>query len=117
MLVRIDPSSDHPLHMQIAANIRRQVGDGKLAPGERLPAARDLADALGVHLHTVLRAYRSLHDDGVVEMRRGRGATRVRKAADGTARIIKLVDDVADEARQQGLTRHEVMTLLRERWS
>lgn len=42
--------------------------------GERLPAAKALGESLGVSLHTVLHAYQDLRHQGLIELRRGRGA-------------------------------------------
>ncbi len=61
--------------MQVAAEIRRAIADGEAAPGERLPPAKDLAAVIGVNTTTVLRALRTLREEGLLEFRRGRGIT------------------------------------------
>ena len=83
----IDHSSPVALHEQAAAAIRRAIADGEAGPGDRLPPARDLATALGVNANTVLRALRTLRDEGLLEFRRGRGAT---VTGAGPARSILL---------------------------
>ena len=46
MIFRIDPSAPEPLFSQIATQVRLAVASGELSPGERLPAARTLAESL-----------------------------------------------------------------------
>jgi GntR family transcriptional regulator len=113
MLVRVDPGAAEPLFRQIASQLRAAIGAGRLAPGDRLPTARELAEALGVNMHTVLRAYAELRDDGLVEMRRRRGVI-VRSAAAGRARVLAAAMALADEAQRQGLSHREVASLLAE---
>jgi len=71
----IDTASPVPLHEQVEAAIRRAIADGEAGPGDRLPPARDIAKVLGVNPNTVLRALRTLRDEGLLEFRRGRGVT------------------------------------------
>ena len=74
--VNIDRNSGtHPLHEQVAAQIRRAIADGEAGPGERLPLAIDLAAVLGVNKHTVLRALHLLREERLLEFRRGHGIT------------------------------------------
>lgn len=113
-LLRIDADDTGALHERIAAAVRRAVIDGSHSTGDRLPAARDLADALGVNINTVLRAYRDLRDQGVIELRRGRGAV-VRAGAVDRARLDTLVDELATEAARLGLTASDLTPLLHER--
>jgi GntR family transcriptional regulator len=103
MLVRIDPASGTPLADQIAAHVRGAVADGMLAPGDRLPAARDLAESLQVNMHTILRAYARLRDEGLIELRRGRGATIRRGDAADRARLVDAVQNLLDAGRRLGL--------------
>ena len=65
----IDEIAGHPgsRYGAIAATLTRAIHDGRIRPGERLPAQRDLADHLGVDLTTVTRAYGIVRDDGLIE--------------------------------------------------
>ncbi|WP_447943221.1 GntR family transcriptional regulator [Microbacterium aurum] len=90
MLIRVDPTSDRPLFAQVAASLRVDMTAGRIRAGERLPAAREVAQALSLNVHTVLRAYQVLRDEGLVEMRRGRGAV----VTDAATRLSELGDDV-----------------------
>jgi GntR family transcriptional regulator len=113
MLVRIDPSSPTPIYAQIAASIRRAVAEGSLAPGDRLAPARDLAEALGINLHTVLRGYQELRDEGVIELRRGRGAV-VAAGGERSAGARAALAAYIDQARRAGLSADEAASLVRE---
>lgn len=77
MLIRIDTRAPEPIYTQITREVRRVLAAGELREGDRLPAARELARSLDVNMHTVLRAYADLRDEGVIELRRGRGAVVV----------------------------------------
>lgn len=112
MLLRL-PTDDAPLHERIAAAVRAAIADGEVEVGDRLPATRDLAAQLDVNVNTVLRAYRDLRDEGLVELRRGRGAT-VRAAVDRAA-LTPLVDRLVEEASRTGVTVSELLALVEER--
>src|ERR1700690_4554685 len=73
--VKIGPSNSLPLFEQVAAEIRRAIAEGEAKPGERMPLAKDLATVLGVNRNTVLRALHQLRDEGLLEIRQGRGIT------------------------------------------
>ncbi|MFJ8230781.1 GntR family transcriptional regulator [Streptomyces sp. NPDC094448] len=113
MLFRIDHQSPLSLSDQVAASVRRALADGSAGPGERLPAARELATSLEINLHTVLRGYQKLRDEGLVELRRGRGAVISDGAGPGRGRLIERVHELAAEARAIGLSDEELLTLIR----
>jgi DNA-binding transcriptional regulator YhcF (GntR family) len=112
MLLRLDEASTAPLFEQIAAGIRRSIAAGEVTQGEQLPAGRDLASALGVNVHTVLRAYAQLRDEGLIELRRRRGAVVQPGAAGAHAALTELARSLLAEARRQGLSRAEVIALI-----
>ncbi|WP_431036709.1 GntR family transcriptional regulator [Streptomyces sp. P6-2-1] len=114
MLFRTDPSSQVPLGEQIAASVRAALAEGSLSPGERLPAARALADSLDVNVHTVLRGYQRLRDEGLIELRRGRGAVVVEmEGARFRAGLLARAVELAAEARRLGVDEEELLSLVR----
>jgi DNA-binding transcriptional MocR family regulator len=71
--ISLQKGGSTPLYRQIAAAIRAACASGKLAPGERLPAIRTLADRLQVSQVTAAQAYELLRSEGVVAGHVGRG--------------------------------------------
>ncbi|MFF2808796.1 GntR family transcriptional regulator [Streptomyces sp. NPDC058000] len=113
MLFRVDPGSSVPLGDQIAASVRGAIADGSVRAGERLPAARALAASLGVNVHTVLRGYQRLKEEGLIELRRGRGAVVTGAAAPARARVGEAAERLIAEARHLGLTDEEIVRVVR----
>lgn len=111
MLLKLDPTDGVPLYLQISAAVRRAIREGDVSAGDRLPATRDLATSLGVNMHTVVRAYRILRDEGLLEVRRGRGAI-VAAGSHETAAVTHLVKELASEALAQGYSRGEVLEMI-----
>lgn len=103
MLITVDSASLVGLADQIAAQLRGQIADGLLGPGERLAPARQVAAGLGVNMHTVLRAYQLLRDDGLIELRRGRGAV-VAEIDPGEVGLDGLISELATAALALGWT-------------
>jgi DNA-binding transcriptional regulator YhcF (GntR family) len=116
MLLKLDPTGGLPLYRQIASAVRRAIRDGDVQPGDRLPAARDLAASLGVNMHTVVRAFGLLREEGLLEVRRGRGAI-VAAGSSEAAGVQVLARDLADEARRQGYTLDEVVDIITKEFS
>jgi GntR family transcriptional regulator len=81
LTLRIDLDSNVPAYRQIVDGLRILLVNGKLAPGSELPSVRRIAVDLGVHFNTVAEAYRTLADEGWLELRHGRGATVVERDA------------------------------------
>ncbi|UGQ11679.1 GntR family transcriptional regulator [Yinghuangia sp. ASG 101] len=113
MLFRIDPASPRPLGDQIAASVRRALAEGTVRPGEKLPPARELAASLAVNVHTVLRGYQQLRDEGLIELRRGRGAVVTASLDPERLRLSERVADLVAQARALGMRDDELLTLLR----
>jgi DNA-binding GntR family transcriptional regulator len=69
--VRIDPDSPRYPYMQVADYLRAQIHAGKIGP--RVPSALALSAETGASVATVKRAFKVLHDEGVIYSVNGRG--------------------------------------------
>ncbi|WP_067198026.1 GntR family transcriptional regulator [Microbacterium sp. XT11] len=112
MLIRIDADSPRPLYDQVAASVRSDVLTGALAPGDRLPPARDVAAALRINQHTVLHAYQQLRDEGLLDLRRGRGAV-VSASAAPLAELAKDIDELVRRAAALGVSAETLAGIVR----
>jgi GntR family transcriptional regulator len=108
--VKVARAGPVELHEQVAAEIRRAIADGEAKPGERLPPAQDFAAVLGVNRNTVLRAFRQLRDEGLLEFRRGRGVTVAGTPQRGAVAAQAL--DLVRFARRQGYDVSELVEII-----
>ncbi|MEV0633396.1 GntR family transcriptional regulator [Streptomyces sp. NPDC050619] len=115
MLVRIDPSSSVPLAEQVAGSLRRALAEGTLGPGDRLPAAREVARLLGINMHTVLKGYQLLREQRLIDLRRGRGGVVI--ATPGEARVREAAHLLIAAAHEAGLSEAETVALVRAGWA
>lgn len=74
MFLEIDFKSDLPIYEQIRRGIIIGLAKGKISPGDKLPSVRDMAENIGINLHTVNKAYKLLEADGVLTMDRRYGS-------------------------------------------
>jgi len=102
MLLSINDNDNRPIYLQIISQIKEQVGKGTLQPGEELPSVRELADSLGINMHTVRSAYLKLREQGIIKLHLGRRARIARWQypvhnsdweADIKARLKELITD------------------------
>src|ERR1700753_512418 len=69
----LDARSGVPTYLQLVQQVRQAVRLGVLAPGDRLPTVKEVVAELAINPNTVLKAYRELDLEGLVEGRRGVG--------------------------------------------
>lgn len=100
-----------PLYEQVAAEVRRAIADGEAKPGERMPLAKDLATVLGVNTNTVLRALRILQDEGLLELRRGRGITVAGTPERGA--VLAKTRELVAFARRHGYQPDELIAMIK----
>jgi DNA-binding transcriptional regulator YhcF (GntR family) len=110
-MITYDPGSPVPPYEQVRAQLARQVQDGGLTPGTRLPTVRRLAGDLGLAVNTVARAYRELEAAGLVETR-GRNGTVVAAGRD-ERRAVDAAAAYAAQVRSLGLSTERALELVR----
>ena len=74
MLIEIDFNSEEAIYIQLCNQIILGIATSKLQEGENLPSVRQLADTIGINMHTVNKAYSVLKQEGFVTIDRRRGA-------------------------------------------
>jgi GntR family transcriptional regulator len=110
--VKLDRSSVLDLHEQVAAEIRRAIAEGEAKPGDRLPPAKDFAAVLDVNVNTVLRAFRALRDEGLLEFKRGRGVTVAGTPERGA--LVTRARELVQLARRSGYEVDELIRMIEE---
>src|ERR1700733_11934865 len=114
---RVDGRSGVPPYLQIVRQVRQALRMGVLSVGEPLPTVREVGAAVAVTPNTVLKAYRDLEREGLIEARAGHGTfVRARPLGPppGThSRMGRSLARWVREAREAGLDDESMEELLR----
>lgn len=74
MVIEIDFNSEEAIYMQLTNQIIMGIATARLREGDTLPSVRQLAETIGINMHTVNKAYSLLRQEGFVTIDRRRGA-------------------------------------------
>ena len=111
MIFRVNPASGIPLYLQLMEQVKYAVETGALREGDQLPTIRKLAADLVMNPNTVVRAYRELEYEGIIELRHGSGAF-IKESVAGRARLIHQAQAITQSAVERlmsiGLTEEEL---------
>jgi GntR family transcriptional regulator len=114
---RVDGRSGVPPYLQIVQQVRQALRMGVLGVGDQLPTVREVVAAVAVNPNTVLKAYRDLEREGLVEARAGQGTFVLARPAGpppGThSRLGRSLARWVREARSEGLDDESIESLLR----
>jgi GntR family transcriptional regulator len=113
---RIDSRSGVPPYLQVVQQVRQALRMGVLRVGDQLPTIRDVVAAVAINPNTVLKAYRDLEREGLVEGRPGLG-TFVRRLPPGPpptafSSLARGLDRWVRTAREAGLDDESIEALL-----
>jgi GntR family transcriptional regulator len=111
-----NPSSGVPIYVQLKEQIRHAIETGALSSGDQLPGIRSLAETLVINPNTVIKVYRELEQEGVLEIRHGLGAfviarRRRRPKTEEMRDAQQQVRDFVETLKQQGLDEGKIRRL------
>jgi GntR family transcriptional regulator len=118
--ILIDLKSGVPFYRQIIEQVKYAISRADLEPGDRLPTVRQLAVELSINPNTVIRAYRELEIEGVLETHQGSGTFvgNQRPEIDRIERqrmLDQILTELLARASSYGLTLEEILDGLRQR--
>lgn len=110
MIVTIDFNSDEAIYIQLRNQIIIGIANEEIKDGENLPSVRDLADDIGINMHTVNKAYSILRQEGYLKLDRRKGAV-IAVDANKEKAAMELLQDlkvILAKAICKGITKEEV---------
>lgn len=72
--IQIDFNSDEALYIQLRNQIILGIATSRLQEGDTLPSVRQMAETIGINMHTVNKAYSVLRQEGLLCIDRRRGS-------------------------------------------
>ena len=120
MHLSIDTKSGVPFYRQIIEQVKFAIARGDLQPGDRLPTVRQLAVDLSINPNTVIRAYRELEIEGMLDTQQGSGTFVGNHQPDidrleQQRMLDQILTDMLARASSYGFTLDEVLAGLRHR--
>ena len=116
MIIKIDFNSDEALYIQLRNQIIMGIATSQLTVGDSLPSVRQLADNIGINMHTVNKAYSVLRQEGYIKLDRRKGAV---VAIDydqvvATGQIMTMLQSVLAEAICKDIQRDDIHAMVDE---
>lgn len=115
----LDTKSGVPFYRQIIEQVKFAVSRGELGPGDQLPTVRQLAVNLSVNLNTVIRAYRELEIEGLLDTQQGSGTFVSHRppeidAAEKERMLDQILTELLARASSYGFSLDDVLEGLRQ---
>lgn len=117
MLIEIDFNSQEAIYLQVRNQIVMAIASNRLQDGDSLPSVRNLADSIGVNMHTVNKAYAMLREEGFLKLDRRKGAVVSVEVASKERELTKINDYmqmIVAQAICKDITREEMNRMVDE---
>jgi len=116
MIIRVDFNSSEALYMQLCKQIIIGIANEEIKEGDNLPSVRDLADEIGINMHTVNKAYSILRQEGYLKVDRRHGAI-IAIEVDNTKAQMELAEELKlslAKAISKGVPREAALDMVNE---
>lgn len=116
-MLKIDFEADVPIYIQLRNGIIEEIAKGELTAGDSLPSVRQLAEDIGINMHTVNKAYNILKEEGFISIDRRKGA--VIRDNSGTIneeyldKLKEAITPIAAEVNCRGMNEEEFLKVCR----
>ena len=122
MIISIDFNSDEAIYVQLCNQIIMQIATEEIKEGDNLPSVRELADTIGINMHTVNKAYSILRQEGYLTLDRRKGAVislnpdkyKAMMELKKTFKIL-LAQAICKDITKEEV--HELIDVIYEEWS
>ena len=116
MVIEIDFNSEEAIYIQLTNQIIMGIATSQLTVGDSLPSVRQLADHIGINMHTVNKAYSVLRQEGYIKLDRRKGAVI---AIDydhvmASEQIMSMLQPVLAEAICKNISREDIHDMVDE---
>lgn len=121
MVIRVDFDSEEALYLQVRNQIIMGIATSQLREGENLPSVRELAETIGINMHTVNKAYGILKQEGYLKVDRRSGAVVAIAVDEMKAReeMMRELQVILAKACCKGISEeeaHEMVSLIYEKY-
>ena len=117
MLIKIDLNNEEPIYLQVVNEIKSGILQGYIEVGKKLPSVRNLANELGINMHTVSKAYNLLKIEGIVNINRRQGVVvRENYAMKDDIKINELARILVRESRIRGKSLDEITKIVMKKY-
>jgi DNA-binding transcriptional regulator YhcF (GntR family) len=116
VILEMDFNSDEALYMQLYHQIIMGIATSRFQEGDSLPSVRQMADSIGINMHTVNKAYTILKEEGYVKVDRRKGAV-IAVDADRMRTLAELKKElrvILAKSSCKNISKEEIYELIEE---
>lgn len=115
-MITINYRDPRPIYVQVMDALQKLIVSGVIAPDEKMPSVRELAQSLAINPNTIQRAYRELEGRGYIYSIAGKGSFAAHKMDVDAGRrneLLKTLGETVKELRYLGVSDEEILQYLK----